>query len=243
MGNNPISGVDPDGAEYNPVYGLNSEFLGTTESGLQGEAIVMAASDFKQGMSDKLAMEKGMYFSDFVHVAYLFKFVKKNFNFSKIFYHHGSLPLRPDYDGFVTKNEGIRWALDHPNALANPTPDNTLYINSALLDFGNISVSDLANGEGEVSPVNLLNFGNMRRQIVNPTLKSTIYALGRVNLFLVHAETREVKIVNDAATDYDWNTGGSWIRNKLILNERRDKGLNDSHGFKVYYYGIGRLRY
>lgn len=69
-----------------------------------------------------------------------------------------------------------------------------------------------------------------------------MYALGRVNMILLNRDTREVKIVNDDATDYDWNTGGGPWRSLFINLERIRTELNDSHGFKVFYYGIGHLK-
>ncbi len=51
--NNPIKYVDPTGLELNPIYDFNGKFLGTDDKGLQGEAIVMSSSNFKQGMSHK----------------------------------------------------------------------------------------------------------------------------------------------------------------------------------------------
>ena len=50
-----------------------------------------------------------------------------------------------------------------------------------------------------------------------------------------------VSIINDSATDYDWNTGGSRLRRILINGERARTGLDDSHGFKVSFYGVGTL--
>lgn len=38
------------------------------------------------------------------------------------------MPNRPDYDGFVTVNEGKAWAKQKPGALDNPTAANMLYI-------------------------------------------------------------------------------------------------------------------
>jgi hypothetical protein len=50
-----------------------------------------------------------------------------------------------------------------------------------------------------------------------------------------------VKIVSDPATDYDWNRGGGFPRSPLIAFERWGTGLNDTHGFKTFYYGTGLL--
>jgi hypothetical protein len=48
--------------------------------------------------------------------------------------------------------------------------------------------------------------------------------------------------VNNHATDYDWNRGGGKIRDAAIRLERERAGLNDTHGFKTFYYGTGVLR-
>ena len=66
MGNNPVNKVDPDGGFDNPVYGSNGEgLLGTTESGFTGEALIMDATYFNQGMSDLVAFNVGMTLSQF----------------------------------------------------------------------------------------------------------------------------------------------------------------------------------
>lgn len=80
---------------------------------------------------------------------------------SSLLSHYNGLKNRPDYDGFVTVQEGIDWAKAHPKALDNPTADNTLYLDASKLDFGNIFVSNFANGVGKSLPVNLLNTRNL----------------------------------------------------------------------------------
>ena len=74
----------------------------------------------------------------------------------------------------------------------------------------------------------------------------SVYALGRVHMKLIHRGDRgdrTVEILNTPATDYDWNTGGGFFRNSLIEIERFNYMLNDNHGFKVYYYGVGKLNW
>ena len=61
-------------------------------------------------------------------------------------------------------------------------------------------------------------------------------------MILLNRNKREVKVVNDNATDYDWNKGGGLWRSFLINFERGRTGLNDSHGFKTLYYGVGHLK-
>jgi RHS repeat-associated protein len=239
MGNNPVNGIDPDGGLSNPIYGSDGSFRGVdefglqNEFGLQGEGIIYDG-EFANGMKQSEILSKGGVFmskwtggTDYASI--------------KIWNHWAGLSFRPDWDGFVTIEEGIAWAKAHPNALANPTADNSLYINSGLLDFGNISVSSFDN-LNTITPINLFNTGNTISSTTNPTLRATVYALGRVNMTLVHRENRQVTIVNDEATDYDWNGGGGTVRANFIRAERARADLNDSHGFRAFYYGVGTLR-
>ncbi|WP_143019802.1 hypothetical protein [Niabella drilacis] len=69
---------------------------------------------------------------------------------------YANLKNRPDYDGFVTINEGVAWAKAHPGAVSNPTADNTLYLDASKMDFGNLKPSDMV--EGVKGNVNLFDF-------------------------------------------------------------------------------------
>ena len=231
---NPMKLVDPDGEEVNPIYDLSGSFLGTDDLGLQGDPIIMNRSKFKQGMSHTEALKVEASLSELVGFC-------NSDGFSDFLEHSGSLSSRPDWDGVVTREEGIAWAKKHPGALAHPTPDNTLYIDASKLDFGNITISDFKNGIGEDSRIQTLNAGNFVRGLKKGRLQNTVYALGRVNLILLNG-AGDVKVVNNEATDYDWNKGGGFIRNTLIMGERITHGLNDNHGFKTYYYGAGKVK-
>ncbi len=228
--NNPLKFVDPTGMVMNPIYDEYGNFLGTDDKGLQGPAIIMNAGDFLQGMSQKDAYSVSI--GGFVNEESRDKFIKS----------FDSLPDRPDYDGFVSIEEGVNWALAHPDALSNPTPENSLYINAKYLDFGDTSVADFK-GEGIITPINLFGKNNFLASATNSKLRATIYALGRVNLILENAVMKSVRVVNDNATDYDWNTGGGSVRSTFINAERARTGLNDRHGFKAYYYGTGTLNH
>lgn len=237
--NNPINKIDPDGrAAYSPIYGTDGKFLGTDDQGLQGKAIVMKQEDFKQGMRHEDALKKDLAPNGGTEY---YKAVPDWNNYYDFYNHYTNLPNRPDYDGFVTIREGIDWAKSHPGALQNPTAENMLYIDASKLDFGNISVSDFGNGVGQSSPINLNTKGNFAEAQFNYKLASTVYALGRVDVTLLNANG-SVKIVNNEATDYDWNKGGSIWRKGLINYERWSEGLDDTHGFKTFYYGTGKLR-
>jgi len=244
--NNPIRFVDPSGMSCNPIYDEGtSEFLGTDDLGLQGDAIIMDKDDFEQGMSHEDAMSVGNTL-DNMSDEQAMQFAN-NGNFESFMNHYNSLSSRPDWDGFVTADEGIQWAKDHPGALDNPTSDNMLYLDASKLDFGNISTSGFAS-EGIKTPKNLLNIPNSVESRFNADLYNTVYALGRVYMVLKSRDEATVGIFNDynqksdRATDYDWNAGGGFIRNALIKNERFRNDLKEGDGFRVYYYGIGKLR-
>ena len=66
MGNNPINGIDPDGAVYNPVYGSDGTPRGNTVEGFTGEAIVYDGNlDFSGLSAGDLIGSGGTYLSDF----------------------------------------------------------------------------------------------------------------------------------------------------------------------------------
>lgn len=220
--------VDPDGR--NPIYDTNGNFLGTDNLGLQGRYYVMNSKNFRQGMPHQNV-------GDFAIMSNLSESISQ-----KIDKHYENLSYRPDYDGFVTVSEGLDWAKTHPNALKEATPDNTLYIDSSKLDFGSISTSDFPEVEKN-TPQNLFNNSNIIESVINPTLFATVYALGRVNMILLNKDAGTVKIVNDSATDYDWNIGGGSKRNTFIKVNNILLGIDPNiHGFKTYYYGVGKLR-
>ena len=230
--NNPIMFIDPSGMLASPIYDPYGNLLGTDDEGLIGEAIIMDESNFKQGMSHEDALQYNLGLNGLVD----------DNAFMSMFFNYMNLPNRPDYDGFVTIEEGIAWAKSHPNALNNPTPYNTLYINTALLDFGELSVNDIGiRNVDKLSRANLYTIKNTFESISNERLRASVYALGRVNVILHNPVTGSVSIVDNDATYYDWNKGGGWIRNLAIQLERWRAGLNDSHGFKVHYYGRGYL--
>ena len=225
---NPVKFIDPDG--QNPIYDTEGNFLGTDNTGLQGYYFVMDKKHFIQGMSN---IEAGNYA--------ILGTIPSDVE-SRINNHYNNLPNRPDYDGFVTVSEGISWAKSHPNALKKPTADNMLYIDASQLDFGALSTSDFPK-VGVSTPQNLFSNQNIVESIANPELMATVYALGRVDMILTNRAQGTVKIVNNSATDYDWNAGGGSKRNAFIRTNNALFGINPNiHGFKTFYYGVGTLR-
>ena len=225
--NNPLCSIDPSG--LSPIYDENGIFLGTDDEGLQGDYIIMLSGLFQQGMTHQNALDNRFIGPLSESVVEL------------ISSHFSALSTRPDYDGIVTIQEGIAWAKTHIGAKDYPTPDNTLYVNAALLDFGNIR-RDFFKGELESSSLNMFNIINTVESLFNSRLRNTVYALGRFNAVLLDSTSGAVQIVNNEATVYDWNKGGGVIRTNAIKIERKRTGINDSHGFHVKYYGQGHLR-
>ncbi len=225
--NSPLNLVDPEG--MNPIYDKEGNFLGIDDKGLQGEAIVMEKENFTLGMSNKSAL--GSRYS-----GSLSKEVEE-----KIQKHFSNLSSRPDYDGFVTISEGIAWAKSHPGALENLTPDNMLYVDASKLDFGDINVSDFKNGEGKDSEIHLFSWGNPGA-FLSPQARATTYALGTCNMTLIDKKRGAVSIVNDKATYYDWNRGGSFIRDKAVAFELNRAKIPRDAGFRVFYYGVGYIK-
>jgi len=229
--NNPILRNDPTGM-FAPIYDTEGNLLGTDDQGLQGKAIVMDKENFQQGMKHDDAMQNSLGVQG----------LEDDAAGKKLLGSYNGLKDRPDYDGFVTRREGIDWAKSHPGALQNPTPENMLYIDASKLDFGNITTHDFKNGLNKPTPIQLNSADNfIDGYLFGGKLEGTVYALGRVNMILLD-NSGSVKIVNDEATDYDWNRGGGWPRSYLIDRERKNEGLNDTHGFKTFYYGTGHLR-
>ena len=225
--NNPLTYIDPYGLA--PIYDENGKFLGTDDGGLQGDYIVMSANCFQQGMAHQDALDNSF-------VGPLSEEV-----LGLITSHYSLLPTRPDYDGSVTINEGIAWAKTHVGAKNNPTPDNTLYVNAALLDFGNTR-ADFFKQNGDVTSINLFNGINTIESVINPRLRNTVYALGAFDARLLDKERGSILIESNESAVYDWNGGGTLIRRVAIYLERKRARVDDSHGFRVCYYGTGHLR-
>ena len=238
MGNNPIINIDPLGDLENPIYGTDGGFLGTDDKGVKGEAIVMDKSNFKQGMSNKEALDKGTLRSKM-------PLVIRQSIFDKIDQHVANLPKRPDYDGYVSIKEGITWAKSHPNldddkdesnGLGKAKPNDWLYVDASKLNFGNMAKKSME--LNEITEVNLLyhTFYDVEASV------ATTYALGRTKLRLLDANGT-VEVINGPWNIYNWDKGGGNLRKSLITLERMRAGLNDTHGFPLYIYGQGKLNW
>ena len=225
---NPVNLIDLDG--LNPVYNEYGMFMGVDDLGLQGLPVFMYANQFTNGMSHEEAMSLN---SGWIVQSFDEDSSRRFIN------NYLSLSLRPDWDGIITIDEGIQWALSHPGALNNPTPENTLYADASKLDFGNLSLSHI---NKENSDFNLFTIPNAISSLFNKTLRYSVYALGAVGVSIVDERSRSIKIDNTRGTAYDWDIHGPWYRKTLVQFERWRSNLNDNHGFEVFYYGTGKLK-
>ncbi|MEA3463003.1 MAG: DUF6443 domain-containing protein [Bacteroidota bacterium] len=238
--NNPIIFTDPTGMFASPIYDEDGNFLGTDDQGLQGQALVMNQQDFTQGMSHSEAVSKNLGAEGLTNLDAA----------GKLHSHYAGLKDRPDYDGFVTISEGISWAKQRPNTLNDNDPNNALYLNASKLDFGNLSVSNMENlgfSNGTKGQINLFDFVAFNSK----ASRASTYALGNTQMQLVNSENGTVRLFHDT---YDWDyhnypqelrAAGKLPENrrdKLIYRERQRTGLNDSHGFKVFLYGLGAIK-
>ena len=239
---NPIRFIDPDGRSVaSPIYNIDGDFLGTDDQGLQGEAIIMNEEDFTQGMSHQEAVDNNLG-QEALGIVYGDAWTKANV-------HYSGLPSRPDYTGEVpSREEGAAWAKAHPgldadnnpdNGFENATPDDFLYLDASKMDFGELGTDEFS-VEGKVTKVDLLKH-NPPGENKTETSRNTTYALGRTRMVLLNRSERTVQVVNSTQNNYDWNRGGSTLRNTLIMMERTMLGVDDRHGFPLSIYGTGKL--
>ena len=97
--NNPVRYIDPTGMFTSPIYDEEGKLLGTDDEGLQGVAIIMSKSNFKQGMSHEEALSHDLGYNGLVDDEARTNYLKS----------YTSLKDRPDYDGYLTKAEADAW--------------------------------------------------------------------------------------------------------------------------------------
>ncbi|MCD2260799.1 RHS repeat-associated core domain-containing protein, partial [Psychroserpens luteolus] len=185
MGNNPISRVDPDGGEDNPIYGSDGSFRGVDEFGLDGEAIVYDG-EFTNGMSQSEILDNGGFF------------IGDNFDFlntyagNKIMNHYMDIPNRPDFDGVVTFWEARKYSKNG---------GGDLYIDVSKMDFE--SVNEFGVWDFKNNKVRVVNFFNLYNNY--PNSKNILYrpatengtlsfVYGRLKIELIDVHTGAIKL-------------------------------------------------
>ena len=151
--NNPINRVDPTGALDAPIYDEDGNFLGTDDQGLQGDALVLNKADFTQGMSHEEALSKDKGVENLSQEAQ-----------AKLNTHFESLPDRPDYDGYLTFGEAIKWY--------NKGSGSALYVDARKINLFATNVPELKNDDDGY--INLFPASHPNTGLVYGTIKLTL---------------------------------------------------------------------
>ena len=114
----PVNLVDPDGKR--PVYNRNGDLIGVTESGLQGDPIIMEERPFLKRMSDSQVEKLNLGIEG----------LNDSSAYSNFVINHFSLPFRPDWDGYITFDEANNWYRNGNGA--------TLYADFAKIDLSRL---------------------------------------------------------------------------------------------------------
>jgi len=212
--NNPINRVDPTGALDNPIYDFDGNFLGTDDKGLQGEAIIMNKSDFKQGMSNPDAMAKGRTL-DNMSDGQAMKFAN-NGNFENFLNHYNSLSNRPDWDGYLTLDEANEWY--------RTGNGKSLYTDLSKIDLSNL----YSRGSKYVNQVKVVNLLTASRSLND----GLVY--GQVTL--KRYPNNQVRAFSD---EYNFEMHNSWNplnwpRNTQTLIGRSVAGEGQKYDINIY---------
>jgi RHS repeat-associated protein len=213
MGNNPVTRIDQNGGE-SPIFDTDGNLLGTDDQGLQGQAIIMNTLNFKQGMDHETALSYNLGEDGLSSIAAHQAF-EVNYNII--------LPSRPDYTGFMTYEQGIKWL---------QRGGGPVYLDASKYDLGNTNVNEFK----KIGEPTLINF------LYENTPKNTWYIFGN-NFVTLLDDQGHVKLGNDKF-DYDYHSGFDFVniaRSIGIAVTRWSNGINGDEGFKIYTYGVGQI--
>jgi len=210
---NPVVLVDPNGTSINPIYDIKTgEFLGTDDKGLQGEAILMNKTDFKQSMSHDDAMAKGKTLDNMSFDEAL-KFAN-NGNFKDFIDHYNNLPSRPDWDGYLTLKEANEW---YRNGNGEP-----LFVDASKIDLSGI----YSLGEkyvGQVKTFNLLlNSGSLNDGLVYGKITLKRYPNHQVRAF---ADRYDFEMHNPKNPS-NWGRNAETVIGKKVAGEGTPFDIN-----------------
>ena len=201
---NPVVLVDPNGASINPIYDTDGNFLGTDDKGLQGDAIVMKKSDFKQGMSHEEALSKSTDLNT----------NNREGAEMKMNIHYSGLKDRPDWDGKLTLSEANEW---YRNGNGEP-----LFVDLSKIDLSGI----YSLGEkyvGQVKTFNLLlNSGSLNDGLVYGKITLKRYPNHQVRAF---ADRYDFEMHNPKNPS-NWGRNAETVIGKKVAGEGTPFDIN-----------------
>ena len=208
--NNPVRFIDPTGLA--PIYDPNGNLIGTDDGGLQGKAIIMDKDNFVQGMTHEDAMNFSLGVQGL-----------KNKNAKEKFFNsYNGLKDRPDYDGYLTKEEADTWWKEKSG--------EPLYVDQSKIDLPGINTLLFNNEEGVSIYKNFI-WG----------LSNTGKVYGTLKMTLVNTTTGIVHIGGEKYLDkYDFDMDGRPLRD-FATWYGRPGGKNDGKSFYIYGYKQAKI--
>ena len=212
-GNNPTNFIDPSGCLPSPIYDRNGNLLGTDDEGLQGDAIIMDADDFTQGMSHEEALAHNLGFEGL-------NGLQAQANFQQSF---SSLSSRPDYDGVLTLGEANEW---YRKGSGQP-----LFVDVSKIDLSPLTIEDLT--------LNKIVYYNYFHPL-HPNVKTGL-VYGTLGITLLD-EVGHVRVggTNGLIDTYDFDyQKGRMFRNFATRIGKFWAGEGIKYG--IYGYGVGQV--
>ena len=211
--NNSLNRIDVDGTLDSPIYDPWGNFLGTDDQGLEGDAIIMAGSLFEQGMSHQDALSYDLGTEKLLGMESMIRFIS----------HFSLLPLRPDYDGYLTKSEADAWW--------RTKTGEPLFVDQNKIELPGITTLSFKNIDGYSIYQNFI-WG----------LSNTGKVYGTLKLTLLDGDNGYVHIGGKKYLDeYDFNMDGRVFRDAATWIGRPG-GRNDGKSFFIYGYGCKKVR-
>ncbi len=154
--------------------------MGTDDKGLPGIPIVMNKEDFTQGMSHDIALRKNLGM----------KGLKDDFATLKLLDNYNKLKNRPDYDGYLTFYEVIKWY--------NKGTGEALYVDAAKINLISINTT-IFEGKSNSLSIEFFPIAEDGEQNHYP-YPTTGPVYGHLQVTLLDANSGLVRLGLDAAT-------------------------------------------
>ncbi|WP_255489689.1 RHS repeat domain-containing protein [Dysgonomonas sp. 25] len=212
--NNPIKFIDPTGMA--PVYNEKGELIGTTEDGLQGDAIFMNSKNFTQGMSNKDASKHN------IGIDALGEKARESYQTS-----FDGLKDRPDYDGYLTPKEAEAWYREGGG--------QPLYVDVSKINLGGAWASYFKIGEEKGYNFFLMSPKNYDTARVYGTLAITLLD-DNGTASIVPSRYRDSGQIDDY--NFDQHPGQP-LRN--LQTRAASKYAGAGTGYNIYGYGTAKL--